>query len=724
MKINKVCAEVKKRKAYLIDFFILFILIMFSALWDNDAFGLYLDSVNPDYLAVQLLHPNNINPNMLLPHVGVPLLGQLYHGTVTMFVQYIALLFVRQPSITLLRVLNGIYAFCSCMMIYLILKKLNIKRNIIMFSEICLTTSISLFTIMKVQFYIKLPGTALILLAILILLYGTEKEKQYRYILFAGIFAGLAFYSYFIYLFFMPMFLYCVYILFEKKDAIYNFFCYIGGYIVGATGYFIGYFALITKIIINDKVEIKEQQIILGNRLLAIFCCVFMLMEIIYLYNTYRKSWFRGIIGKISSILFALTILIISVLLGKILIKNDGIIIEWFHNSLDDLNVKGEKIGVIGRIIQLGGYLYSIFGNLVENNIFGVTVSKFRIFYLGLYILEILVAVCCCIVSKNVREKYITIIKIYCGFVISFFVCAIFFASRMGVQHFVPIYISSFFMFAVAIQVVYEVVVCIKNKKRVFVGGMVCVAVLCLGVNSVNAMSMHRQLNMVGCEGLYTNQINKVALEAMQNKKEGSREMYVFPEWGMLSGFEYLTNNEIYCIEDYNLDMLKWYYDNSYSLKICYFNSENENKYRSILEKINSKNIKLKEKTDQQGVPQLYVLSVEAEKKDVYLDSGFYEDGWMSEEGVFEVGKAGKRVFIEYYAPPEMEGVTLSVLNEKGKVVAEDVLSEGIRQMSFDMDQNSFKYIIKVSKYINPLRDGTGEDGRDLSVVLREVTVE
>ena len=142
----------------------------------------------------------------------------------------------------------------------------------------------------------------------------------------------------------MPMFLYCVYILFEKKDAIYNFFCYIGGYIVGATGYFIGYFALITKIIINDQVEIKEQQIILGNRLLAIFCCVFMLMEIIYLYNTYRKSWFRGIIGKISSILFALTILIISVLLGKILIKNGGIIIEWFHNSLDDLNVKGDQL--------------------------------------------------------------------------------------------------------------------------------------------------------------------------------------------------------------------------------------------------------------------------------------------------------------------------------------------------------------------------------------------
>ena len=120
MKINKVCAEVKNRKAYLIDFFILFILIMFSALWDNDAFGLYLDSVNPDYLAVQLLHPNNINPNMLLPHVGVPLLGQLYHGTVTMFVQYIALLFVRQPSITLLRVLNAFIFYLKKRMQFII----------------------------------------------------------------------------------------------------------------------------------------------------------------------------------------------------------------------------------------------------------------------------------------------------------------------------------------------------------------------------------------------------------------------------------------------------------------------------------------------------------------------------------------------------------------------------------------------------------------------------
>ena len=49
--------------------------------------GLYLDSVNPDYLAVQILFPQIQNPSMIMPQTGFPMLGQLYHGTVTVWLQ-------------------------------------------------------------------------------------------------------------------------------------------------------------------------------------------------------------------------------------------------------------------------------------------------------------------------------------------------------------------------------------------------------------------------------------------------------------------------------------------------------------------------------------------------------------------------------------------------------------------------------------------------------------
>ena len=723
MKGQKIIQYVKKRRSSLIDMGVLLFLIMFSALWDNDAFGLYLDSVNPDYLAVQLLHPNEINPIILLPHIGVPLLGQLYHGTVTMFMQYIALLFVGEASLTLLRVLNGLYAFCACVAIYFILEKLNVKRYIIMLSEICLVTSISFFTIMKVQFYIKLPGTALTLLAILLLLYGKQREKEYQYILMAGIFSGLAFYSYFIYLFFFPMFLVSVYVLFKKESAKYNLFSYIGGYAIGATGYFIGYFGLIVKILVASKTELLEEQMFRENSLLIVFCCWFVALAVIYFINTWKKLWFTGTFGKISSIIFIVWGLIGCVLLGVMLVCNHDFIIHWFEVALKNLNVKGKEAGFLSRLSLLGTYLFSIFGNSVENKVFGTSVTKFSKFYLVLYLASIVIIVLAC-KKDSARHKYGTFIKFNIGFILSFFLCAFFFISRMGIQHFVPIYISSFLTVSVAVSAVYEIAIERSQVgKRLFAVGVSAVGILCISINILNGILMHRQLSSIGCKGTYTSNINEVAYEAKENKQKGERELYIFPEWGMLSGFEYLTNNQVYCITDYNnADKIKWYYENGYTLKVCYFDEENENDYRKIFT-VTGVECELEEKLDNEGEAQLYVLSAQGRKKDIYLNYGFYEDGWMSEEASFEFGKQGDVIF-EYYVPAEMEGATLTIMDSERNFIVEEILIEGIKETVIDTNKkNRGEFIVKVSKYINPLRDGTGEDRRNLSILMREIKV-
>ena len=74
--------------------------------------------------------------------------------------------------------------------------------------------------ILKTQYYIKVPGTAFTFLALLSFVSGCKKEKSFRYALISGFLAGLAFYSYFIYLFFVPAYIY----LYLKEKKKYNLF--------------------------------------------------------------------------------------------------------------------------------------------------------------------------------------------------------------------------------------------------------------------------------------------------------------------------------------------------------------------------------------------------------------------------------------------------------------------------------------------------------------------
>ena len=101
--MDKRRATVVWKNVAMLFFFVL--LNLLSIFRFGNSVGLYADAVMPDYLAVKLANSNTLTGSMALPYVGMPLLGQAYHGTITMFVSYIALLitgrgcghFSRQP---------------------------------------------------------------------------------------------------------------------------------------------------------------------------------------------------------------------------------------------------------------------------------------------------------------------------------------------------------------------------------------------------------------------------------------------------------------------------------------------------------------------------------------------------------------------------------------------------------------------------------------------------
>lgn len=273
--------ENKKWSRTVIDILILVVAILFIAMLDSNNMGIYFDAVFPDYLSVQILNPDINNPTMNFPYIGIPLLGQLYHGTVTVFLQTIVVGILGKASLFSLRLCNAIWCSFACISMYLLLKKLEVKRTVILFIELCLIFSIPLFMILKTQYYIKVPGTAFTFLALWVYACGKYKASSYRYALLSGILAGLAFYSYFIYLFFVPAYLY----LYIRDKRMYDLFSYLGGFSIGCIGYIVGYSELLMNILGMSE---KWQKGCMWIVILELFS-----ISVIFIWITCKKIWFK-----------------------------------------------------------------------------------------------------------------------------------------------------------------------------------------------------------------------------------------------------------------------------------------------------------------------------------------------------------------------------------------------------------------------------------------------
>ena len=80
--------------------------------------GVYYDAVYPDYIAAIGAFPGVDNDTYLARHVGLPMLGNYYHGTMTAGFQYVILKCIGYASQLTLRAANVLvwyilYAYIS-----------------------------------------------------------------------------------------------------------------------------------------------------------------------------------------------------------------------------------------------------------------------------------------------------------------------------------------------------------------------------------------------------------------------------------------------------------------------------------------------------------------------------------------------------------------------------------------------------------------------------------
>jgi hypothetical protein len=209
--------------------------------------GVYFDAVYPDYLAAVGAFPGVDNFTQITKHVGLPLLGNFYHGTLTAAVQYVVLKIAGRASVWTLRVVNLSYVAILGIIIFMIGKNIYQQKVIPLCTALICVTSQGVLAITRTQYYIMLPGCIFFLLSVVCLNKGMESFEDGRRadkdILLAGVLQGLAFYAYFIFLFLAPASVVLLILNWKKnRQRLRYAVIYLYGILIGSILYFAGYF--------------------------------------------------------------------------------------------------------------------------------------------------------------------------------------------------------------------------------------------------------------------------------------------------------------------------------------------------------------------------------------------------------------------------------------------------------------------------------------------------
>ncbi|MEO8364594.1 MAG: hypothetical protein ABI538_00150 [Pseudoxanthomonas sp.] len=221
--------------------------------------GLFMDSVNPEYLASRILYHASAQYNHVsivpgnLIHDRFPVLaGSFYHGPLQLYTS-LPIYYALDTTITSARVAQGMYGVAILLVSAGLLRRSGMPAAIAFVVLLLLAVDPAFMQIFKTQALSTVWPLSLLLASVYInerwALSG-RAPKAWELIA-SGALAGLAFFSYFIYLFFVPAIL--LHLLMasrsvpRKKGLWKVFVVYSLGYLVGCIPYFIGFGLLFSR---------------------------------------------------------------------------------------------------------------------------------------------------------------------------------------------------------------------------------------------------------------------------------------------------------------------------------------------------------------------------------------------------------------------------------------------------------------------------------------------
>ncbi len=199
--------------------------------------GLYMDAVNPDYLAAIALSGNYDNPAASMPTRFIPMLGNLYHGVQNLYVS-LAVFTVFGISIPSVRIAQALFGAGIVVFVYVLTVQITRNRLAGFIGAALLACELAFTASFRTQFYIILGGE-MWLLASLVALHTQHARRFFL----SGLFFGLAIYGYFVLGFFAPAMAILIWIRPDRDVK-----QWLKGFAWGMSPYVLGYLLLMLKV--------------------------------------------------------------------------------------------------------------------------------------------------------------------------------------------------------------------------------------------------------------------------------------------------------------------------------------------------------------------------------------------------------------------------------------------------------------------------------------------
>ncbi len=213
-----------------------------------------MDSINPEYLAAKLLSETGADAfqswilpgNLILGKYPI-LAGSYYHGPLQVYLS-LPVYMVMGLSIESARTAQCLYALAILLVASRFLVRARVGNVLMFVGLLLLALDPGFVQVFKTQGLSNLWPLSLYLLAIL-LLDGAGKSRTPWLLLSGGVLLGLAFFSYFIYLFFVPVaYLYSIGRLiqagYRPRAALRASLILVLGFIIGTLPYCVGFYLL------------------------------------------------------------------------------------------------------------------------------------------------------------------------------------------------------------------------------------------------------------------------------------------------------------------------------------------------------------------------------------------------------------------------------------------------------------------------------------------------
>ena len=496
--------------------------------------GLYMDAATRDYVVAIFTGRYRNDFWFFL----FPFLGQPYNNHFT-WVLGSPVYWMLGTSMFTLRLMNSIYLAACVVMVFIASKAILKKTWIPFFMCLVLATSLTALIVVRTQFHVMQPGAALLIAAFYLLSRENPNITRWGLVL-SGLMAGLAFYSYFVFLFFVPVLLIMAF--FVKSDQnMYKpmqLFCWSLGFVIGASLYIVGYYYLFLRWIHPPNATMLRN--------IGIIILFLLLGAPLYLVFS-NKTKITDILKRI----YIVFIVLVTLLAAVVIVNGFDRFWSLLQPMISPLIVRTDApLNLAERVERVLSAARGIVDNVnIERMVLGMNVTRgmgmlMRVF-LAANALSVIFSVSS-LLKKNKEDYHLIKIWAYLwAMKMSFMFFCLFFASGIGAHHFPPVFFISFISTGVAIQII------LNGTNKLFGSLKWQQAILCallvsvLMLNIGNLRRFHGALYETGGAGMFTEEINNLASDALERQRTGVREIYFFPEWGFMKGFAFLTGSNI-----------------------------------------------------------------------------------------------------------------------------------------------------------------------------------